>query len=114
MQSKGPLIAEDISHYLEMPVRLVRDLLFELVDAGIVSETHSKKGRRVIGYQPGIDINKLTVKFVVDALEGRGVSDIPIPKTEEMECLQKCLKTMDDQAAQSKGNVLLKSISLDQ
>jgi membrane protein len=114
MHGKGPSSAEDISHYLEMPVRLVRDLLFELVDAGIVSETYSEKGRRVIGYQPGMDINKITIKFVIDALQGRGVSDIPIPKTDEMDCLKKCLKTMDDQAANSKGNVLLKSITLDQ
>lgn len=110
---KGPSSAEDLSHYLEMPVRLVRDLLFELVDAGIVSETRSNKSERVVGYQPGQDVDKLTVKFVVDALEKRGASDIPISKTDEMDCLKKCLKIMDDKAAESEGNTLLKAISLD-
>ena len=110
--SKPPSSAEDLSHYLEMPIRLVRDLLFELVDANIVSEVYSKKGRRVIGYQPGQDVNKLTVKFVINALEKRGVNDIPIPKTDEMDCLKKCLRLMDEQAAKSEGNALLKAISL--
>lgn len=103
--------AEELSHQMEMPIRLVRDLLFELVEAGILSNARNKKKERIIGYQPGQDVNRLTVKFVIDAMEKQGTSEIPIPKTEQMTTLENCLKDMAKQAETSQGNMLLKNIA---
>jgi membrane protein len=110
-QGKPASTAEQLSHQMEMPIRLVRELLFELVESGIASQARDKKGDRIICYQPGQDVDRLTVKFVIDALEKNGSSEIPIPKTDQMHKLEQCLNEMQQQAETSKGNILLKSIT---
>lgn len=109
-KAEPSLTAEDISHKLELPIRLVRDLLFKMVQAGIVSEvTRGKKGRTV-GYQPGLDVEKMTVKFVVDKLEKSGVDSMPVEHTPEMVVLESCLAKMSEQLESNEGNIPLRSI----
>ena len=110
-QGKPASTAEELSCQMETPIRLVRELLFELVESGIISQARNKKGDRVLCYQPGQDVDRLTVKFVIDALEKRGSSEFPIPKTDQMHKLEQCLNEMEQQAKSSKGNILLKNIT---
>ena len=56
---KGPS-AEDLTVELQLPVKLVKMLLYEMIEAGIVSEVFNQNNRDNT-YQPAIDINKLTI-----------------------------------------------------
>lgn len=104
-----PWNAEKISHTLEIPIRLVRQILFELVGSGILSEVR-KGDDKDISYQPAVDVGKITVKYVVDSLEQRGNSAIPIEKTSELEKLSGCLSTFSTDIDKSSANVLLRDI----
>ncbi len=104
-----PWDASEISHKLEIPIRLVRQILFELVGAGILSEVR-KNGGKDVAYQPGVDTGKLTVKYVIESMENRGISDIPIEKTAEMDKLSKCLETFASDIEKSPANILLKDV----
>ena len=65
-----PSDASRLSHELEIPVRLVRQLLYDLSECGILSEV--KKGEdKELAYQPATDVDKMTVKFVIDRLQQR-------------------------------------------
>jgi membrane protein len=107
--AEPPLDAEKISHILEIPIRLVRQILFELVESGILSEVR-KDNNKDVAYQPAIDVGKLTVKYVVESLEHRGISNIPIGKTSELDKLSNCLSTFADDIEKSPANILLKEI----
>jgi len=107
--AEPPLGAEKISHKLEIPIRLVRQILFELVESGILSEVR-KDSNKDVAYQPAIDVGKLTVQFVVESLERRGISNIPVEKTSELDKLTNCLSTFTDDIEKSPANILLKEI----
>ncbi|MCP4667523.1 MAG: YihY/virulence factor BrkB family protein, partial [Deltaproteobacteria bacterium] len=54
-----PLTAEQISHNLEIPIRLVNTMLYELVESGVLSDARAGSYKE-LAYQPGRDINGLT------------------------------------------------------
>jgi membrane protein len=107
-KAEQPWDAEKISHALEIPIRLVRQLLFELVGSGILSEV--RKDNKDVAYQPAIDVGKLTVKYVVESLEQRGNSVIPVVQTSELDRLSDCLSTFAKDIEKSPANILLKDL----
>jgi len=104
-----PSDASNISQILEIPIRLVRQLLYELTEAGIVSEVR-KEDQKDASYQPGKDVEKLTVKFVIDALEQRGNSDVPVIQSDELNRISECMKTFGSALGQSPANVHIRDI----
>jgi membrane protein len=108
-EGRPPQDAETISHKLEIPIRLVRQILFELVESGIISEVRTDDDRDV-AYQPAVDAGKLTVKFVIESLENRGISDIPVGKTQELDKLSDCLEIFAANIEKSPANILLKDL----
>ncbi len=108
-KAESPWDAAKISHALEIPIRLVRQILFELVESGILSEI-KKDDKKDVAYQPAIDVGKLTIKYVVESLEKRGISAIPVGKTSEMEKLSDCLSTFAADIERSPANILLKDL----
>ena len=99
----------EISLALDIPIRVVRRILYELVESGVFSvmkmDTHDEAA-----YQPAQDINIMTVKFVIDALEKNGTSDIPIAQTKELQTLKETMETFQKTIEKSSANVLLKDI----
>ena len=107
--SQGPYAAADIVKEIEIPVRLLRQILFELTEAGILVEVRLEDGRR-IGYQPAFDIEMLSVSKVNELLDDKGISDMPIIRSEELEQLERCLRSFRVQAEKSPENMLLKNL----
>jgi membrane protein len=104
-----PLTATHISHRLEMPIRLVHQILFELVECGIVSDTQTEEYKE-LAYQPARDINVLTIKFVIESLEDRGIDTIPVARTPESSVISETLQAFRDEIKVSQANRLLKDI----
>jgi membrane protein len=105
----APITATSIAHLLKIPVRLVRQLLFELVESGIVSEVKTDE-QNESAYQPAHDGEKLTIKYVIDALEHRGLEALPITQTRELDDLSKSLAEFDTIIEKSPANKSLKDI----
>ena len=103
------LTATSIAHVLEIPIRLVRQILFELVDCGIVSEVKTNEYKES-AYQPARDGEKLTIKYVIDAMEHRGTDTIPMVQTQELKILSESLKVFDNIIDKSPANKPLKDI----
>ncbi len=106
---QAPLTAIQISHTLEIPIRLVSQILYEFVESGIASETKTEEYNQ-FAYQPSRDINILTIKYIFDALEQRGTDEIPVAQTRELKTLSEALKTFNDTIEKSPANRLLKDI----
>jgi membrane protein len=66
-----PLQAADISAHLDIPIRIVRDILYDLINARIIIETLTHEVREV-AYQPALDPAKITISFVMEALDKQG------------------------------------------
>jgi membrane protein len=105
-----PSDAPEISRKLEIPIRLVRQILFELVESNILSEVIKEEEAKEVAYQPARGVDTLTVKQVGDALDNRGNSTVPTVKSEELQKLSDCLKSFADAVEKSPANISLKAI----
>jgi membrane protein len=108
-KGKMPLTASKLSQALEIPIRLVLDLLDELVESEILSITDIK-GNEKLAYQPARDINIITIKSIIEALEQKGVDNIPVAQTPELQSLAEVLWTFSAEIEKSPANCLLKDI----
>ena len=98
-----------IAHILEIPVRLVRRLLNELTDVGLVVET-VQGIKNEVTFQPGRTIETITVKFALDEYEKHGIAKIPDNSSDEAEKISSFLKEISDTIEKSPGNIRLKEI----
>ena len=108
-KGENPSTAAKISQTLEIPIRMVHRILDELVACKIISDMKTDEYEEYT-YQPALDINLLTIKYIVDALDQRGVIHIPVAQTEELKALSESLKDLGDAIEQSPANKLLKDI----
>jgi len=108
-QGQPPWNAEKISHTLEIPIRLTRQLLFDLVEAGILSQA-TNNGEKQLSYQPARDLETLTIQFIIDALEHHGNDTIPIAKSSEFTKLADSLNAFTADIQKSPANLLLKNL----
>jgi membrane protein len=100
---------DEISHKLEIPIRLVRQLLYELVEAGIISPVKADDDK-INAYQPALNPETMTIKYVLDALENHGTDNVPVARTEDLEKISKSLKTFDEEIKKSPANLRLVDI----
>jgi membrane protein len=107
---RGEIWNEDqISHKLEIPIRLVRQIMYELVEAKIISQIRVDEDKTV-AYQPARDPDTLTIRYVINALEERGSDTMPVAQSEELNKLSASLKAFDDLIMNSPANMRLKDI----
>lgn len=107
--NKTPLTDEVIADNLEMPIRLVRELLFELVQANVLAEI--RHDDKTVTYQPARPIEEITLFYVLNSLEQRGISNIPIAESAEFRALTERMSQMREVLKTSNVNVALRDIA---
>ena len=66
-----PLSASQISHKLGLPIRLVRDILFDLNESGLIAETTTDSPKER-AFLPAVDINQMTISYIENKLDMQG------------------------------------------
>ncbi|MBN1492733.1 MAG: YihY/virulence factor BrkB family protein [Candidatus Omnitrophica bacterium] len=106
---KPPVLITELTEKLDIPIRLMRQLMYDLVECGILSEIKNN-GNAAVAYQPARDPEALSVKFVLDTLDKHGVDEMPISQVEDFKNLNAILASFDQDVFKSKANVLLKQL----
>ncbi len=104
-----PLSAEQISHALEIPIRLVNLILFELVESRILSEVRETSDDEAL-FQPARNVDTLSINYIIQALDRLGTDNIPVTQSEELTKISNCLKEFTSIVEKSELNLLLKDI----
>ena len=108
-QGEKSLSTKQIAHTLEIPIRLVRQILDDLTNVGLVVET-TKGIKDEAGFQPGRTIENITLKYALEEYEKLGITKIPDNPSVEAEKISKYLKDISETIEKSPGNVTLKEI----
>ena len=108
-KGKDPLNATEISGILEIPIRLVREVLRELAESRILSRTRTEDHAES-AFQPALDINMLKIEYIIEALDRRGIDTIPVAQTIEFKALSETLQKFRDAIEKLPENKLLKDI----
>ncbi|MBN1614001.1 MAG: YihY/virulence factor BrkB family protein [Deltaproteobacteria bacterium] len=109
VRGEEPMTASDISNRLEIPIRFVNDILFKLVKSRIISVTETENDG-VRGYQPALDVNVLSIKYVIDAMEQQGINAMPFAHTQEFETLSSLMETFGETIEKLPDNKLLRDL----
>ncbi|MEE9144220.1 MAG: YhjD/YihY/BrkB family envelope integrity protein [Candidatus Binatia bacterium] len=108
-RAQKPLGADEIAHHLEIPIRLARQILFNLTEAGILSEV-KQNALQDSAYQPARYIGDLTVTEVLSKLDRQGTDSIPVSESNELKRLEESLNQFQEVMEKSPANVALKDL----
>lgn len=109
VKGEKALTAERISKQLEIPIRSIRDIIYILIDSGILSEVNTQHEKES-AFQPAIDTNILTVSYVLNAIDHRGNDKILAVASTAKDQIIKMLHDFDIAIQNDKGTKLLKDI----
>ncbi len=104
-----PISAENIAISLKIPVRLVMDILQDLNSVELISLIHEDSHEERL-YQPAMDINKLSVSFVMNRLDKKGTEHQIFFKGKEYNKITAMLEKFDKLIARSESNILIKDL----
>jgi membrane protein len=108
-QGEKPADIHVITHALGAPVRLVREILFDLIEARVLSEV-KQSDESTSYYQPAQDVANLTIKKVLDLLDRKGKGSIPFVNDQELEKIASTLESLDHLVIVSSENIPLKNL----
>jgi membrane protein len=104
-----PISAETIGKVLKIPVRLANDILQDLSDAELLSVIHENEQKERL-YQPSLDINRLSVSFVLSRLDKKGINQRMVIKNKEYDRVILMLEKFDKLIAKSDQNILIRDL----
>jgi membrane protein len=108
-QGEKPADIHVITHALGAPIRLVREILFDLIEARVLSVVKQNDASKSY-YQPAQDVGNLTIKKVLDLLDRKGNGSIPFVKDHELEKISSTLESLDHLVTVSPENIPLKNL----
>ncbi len=103
-----PLDLDTLAREIAVPVRFVKISTRELVDANIISEVVNNDGDSF--YQPALDISKINIQYVIDKLESRGLNNVCVTQSKDLDKINASLMAIGQEMIQSKANKLLHKI----
>ncbi|MFC1735216.1 YhjD/YihY/BrkB family envelope integrity protein [Candidatus Hydrogenedentota bacterium] len=104
-----PITPRGVALQLEAPIRLVREVIQELVKAGILVEVKSEDVS-VNSYHPACDPEGMTISSVLEKLEKRGEDNRAMVKEGELKALSATLEAIEGVVKESPRNVRLKDL----
>jgi membrane protein len=104
-----PLDEDAIAHELGIPIRLLRYLLHDLCQAGVITSVRMVQ-EKVYAYQPAFDPDEMTIATVLESLENTGTENLPVLRTAELDQIRASMEAFRAQNRDSQANRLLKEI----
>lgn len=108
-KGEGPATPAQVSHTLHIPNILVRSILNDLVEAGLINEVRTGKDKES-SYQPALDINLITIKMALESLEHKGSDNLIAKPTPALQSLKFALQDFYTLIEKSDQNKLLKDL----
>ncbi len=103
-RGQKPPTDEEIARDLEIPIHLVRAVLFELTEAQILSAVCADESAAA-AYLPARPLDDLTVAKIVGNLDRHGIDTLPIAPSKELDRLRDVLKSFEEMNEKSPANL---------
>ena len=109
MKGGKGLTAEEISVNYKIPTRLTHTILFYLCELNVINEI--KDEEETSYYQPALDINQITVGFLLSKIDTHGSENFKVDKEIEFQPeWEAILKSRHDMCCTENQSVLLKNL----
>jgi membrane protein len=104
-----PLSLEKLAAIYKIPVRLVSVMIDRLCQAGIIVETCYNEEKET-GYQPALDINKITVAYFFNRIDTSGSESFKLENREEFKSVWDYTCQVRETISRASKNRLVKDI----
>ncbi len=108
VKGSPPASTEAIAARHKIPVRVTSSIIHNLSRAGLVSQIMADQNKQRT-YQPGVDINKLSVNYVTERLDKMGSDHITVESSESLGKIEEIASDITG-GQMKRGEVLLKDI----
>jgi len=106
-QLNKPLTATEIATKLVIPIAIIQPVLLNLISSHIIVEFKDSNEDEEV-YQPAVDINILTIAYIINALEQCGQNHLPDMNQEKL--FMNAVNTFNKLMQDSEQNRLLRDI----
>lgn len=106
---EDPQTAEQISKENSIPIRLVTDIINQLLEVKLIHEVLIQNGK-LKAYQPAIDIHKITVSSLFDKIEQEGSENFNIDKEKKFKSSWMKLERIKKDLREHEGATLIKDL----
>lgn len=113
INKSGGVSSETIAGTLNLPLRVVRDAIYDLEKVGLIASVVSKE-EKVNLYVPARDVHTLRVYDVVHQVEAAGKASFDTQQSSEFQWADSVLNRLERVVSKSDDNVLLKDLELEQ
>ena len=93
-QGRGPIPIGELRERMEIPTRILSNLLFSLTQAGMLGEVHISNKEYDVAYVPTRDISQLRLYDVIEAVEREGL-DFEQVEMERSPQIMSCAASVD-------------------
>lgn len=112
-ESQMAVDSETISNELNMPLRIVRDVIFDLENAGLVVAVKNDTDDKVNRYIPARDLNSISAWDVIDSVDNHPHSNLEFKGNRELETIERVMEDIKMTNAESVLNMPLVDLMKD-
>lgn len=106
---ESPVGASELSKHIKVPVRLARQILYDLNAAGLITEINIDQPRNRL-YQPAMDTARMSLSFVLSRTEKAGGEDITVKETQEYKKFNRLISDFGKKLEDSDMNLLISEV----
>jgi len=106
LQGKPPGGVEELAGELDVPIRLVNQVLQEMVEGGLINEVSGNQRL----YQPARDLSALTVKTVIEVLRNSGGPEIIPPTLKKSPAVWRIEEILDKSLAEGAADLTMEDL----
>ncbi len=106
----SPLTADRLSVRCQVPARLTHIILDELVELNVLSPTSLASDERVVAFQPAVDINLISVNYVLSKIDSKGSEDFLVDTDNKFHAHWEALIASRSSLYEGKHDLLLKDL----
>ncbi len=103
----GALSAAEIRRELNLPTRIINDVLFQLTKAGQLIDARKNEDEREASYAPAYDIAQMSIYGVLSAVENHGDNPLEFDTESDLRRVEEILDGMKQDSLTSPRNVRL-------
>ena len=104
-----PNTSAQLGHELGIPVRLVRDIIYDLLEARLIVEATTESAKEN-GYVPALDINRIDVGLLIERLELSGDDRLMAEPSKYLKTFIEIQQSLYEEIHKSPANKLLKDL----
>ena len=110
VKGEKPYPADELSDAYRIPIRITTQILYLLTELNIIIEVNYGNDDRVAYYQPAIDVNKITVSYLLTRMDEYGSENFKIDTSKLFSKEWKALLKTREDMIKANDNILLKDL----